>query len=150
MHEAHDHKQKHHQTMRVIRNVYLYLVSMIGMITMIFGAVGLVNNVFSNFVFQVNDNIYTEPYPGSRSACLQPYVDPADPELKKMIKPTAEEAAACEKNQKEQNEQYRRNSIGREFSIAIAQLAVGLPVWLFHWGVIQKEYARKKDEHEDT
>lgn len=141
-----DKKQKHHKALRVIRNVYLYLVTMIGMITMIFGAVGLVNNIFQNYIFQVNDYVYMEPFPSRGGYCAQQYVDVSDPEGKRMLKPTDAEIQECERRQKEQNEQNRRNTIGREFSIAIAQIGVGFPVWMFHWGVIQKEYRKRKEE----
>jgi hypothetical protein len=45
-----------------------------------------------------------------------------------------------------QNEQMSRNQIGMDFSIAFAQLIVGLPVWLFHWNIIQKENRKKEEE----
>ena len=121
---------------------------MIGLVVFIFGAVGLINNIFQNYVFRVNYNYYAEPvaYPFKTGTCYMQYPDPTDTEGKRMITPTAEESAACEKSQKDQQDQNNRNTIGQEFSIAIAQLLVGLPVWLFHWGIIQKEYRRKEEE----
>ena len=133
--------------MRVIRNVYLYLVAMIGLIVLIIGAVGIINNIFQNYIFRVDyENYYTEPVPYKTGTCYSQYPDLTDSEGKRLVAPTAEESAACEKRQEVQKEQNRRNRIGTEFSIGIAQIAVGLPIWLFHWGIIQKEYKRKEED----
>jgi hypothetical protein len=142
----HDNKTStHKKSLRVIRNVYLYLVSMIGLIVFIFGAVGIINNVFQNYIFRVDYDYYSDPFPQT-GTCYMQYVDPTDREGKRFITPTPEQSAACEAKQEQQKEQNRRNRIGQEFSIAIAQMAVGLPIWLFHWGIIQKEYRRKEEE----
>lgn len=147
-----DTKKQTAKSFRVIRNVYLYLVAMIGLITLIFGAVGLIDNVMKNYVFQVDETFYYDPYSfaGRGGVCNQQYVDPKDPSGTTMLAPTEAEIADCEVNMEKQREQTRRNEMGRQFSIAIAQIAVGLPIWLFHWGVIQKEYRRKKEDKEIT
>ncbi|MFA5829438.1 MAG: hypothetical protein WC843_03010 [Candidatus Gracilibacteria bacterium] len=134
---------------RIIRNIYLYLVAMIGLITLVIGLVGIINNVLQNYVFQVNDNIYSTPvpYPGMKNGgCDQSYPDPTDTTGKKLITPTAQEVQKCDQVLKDQQEQNRRNNIGREFSISIAQIMIGFPLWLYHWGVIQAEYKRKEEE----
>lgn len=140
-------KQKEHKkALRVIRNVYLYLVSMIGLVVFIIGAVGIINNVFQNYVFRVDYDYYTQPVPYGAGTCFSPYPDPADKEGKRLITPSAAESADCEKKQEQQKEQNRINRIGTDFSISIAQIVVGLPIWLFHWGIIQREYRRKDEE----
>ncbi len=127
-----------------LRNVYLYLVAIIALITGVIGAVGLIDNVLKNYVFQVNEFYYTEPYPANKGyGCEAQYADPTD--SKKMITPTKEEVEKCKQVQKEQQEQQRKNNIGREFSISIAQLMIGIPLWLFHWSIIQKENKRKEE-----
>ncbi len=135
---------------RIIRNIYLYLVALIGIITLVFGCVGIINNVLQNYVFHVNDYTYIEPaYPGSRGgSCAQPYTDPTDKTGTKLIQPTTQEIQDCKDSQQKQNDQNRQNNIGREFSIAIAQILIGLPLWLFHWNTIQVEYRRKHEEEE--
>ena len=134
--------------MRVIRNVYLYLVSMIGLIVFIFGAVGIINNIFQNYIFKVSYDTYTEPYPLKGGTCSMQYPDPTDKEGKRMLSPTTQEVAECAARIEQQNQQNNRNRIGMEFSISIAQIVVGLPIWLFHWGIIQGEYRKRKDEEE--
>jgi hypothetical protein len=79
-------------------------------------------------------------------SCAQPYLDYTDTTGKRMITPTTAEIAECETNTEKQKEQNKRNRIGQEFSIAIAQMAVGLPIWLFHWAIIQSEAKRKEEE----
>ncbi len=139
-------KPHHKNSFKLIRTVYLYLVSMIGLIVFIMGSVGTINTVFSNYVFQVNDYYYIDPLMGGKGGfCAQRRMDPSDPTGTKMYVPTETQIAECQKLEKEQNDRNRNNMIGREISIAIAQLAVGLPVWLFHWGIIQKEYRRKEE-----
>lgn len=134
--------KEHTKSMRIIRNVYLYLMAMIGMITLIFGLVTAVNNVFSNYVFQVNDSYYA--YPVGSGPCDQ--LSPVSPDpTQKKVELTTQQIADCEANVQKNNDMNRKNNIGREFSISIAQILVGLPIWFFHWGIIQKESKRKEE-----
>jgi len=137
---------EHKKSLRVIRNVYLYLVAMIGLVVFIFGAVGIINNIFQNYVFKVDYDNYTEPYPLKGGTCTMQYPDPADREGKRLISPTTQEVAECAARMEQQKVQNRNNRIGMDFSISIAQIVVGLPIWLFHWGIIQKEYKRKEED----
>jgi hypothetical protein len=139
---------KEQKSLRIIRNVYLYLVSMIGLMVLIVGTVGIINNILQNYLFRVNYNVYNEAaiYPYKSGPCYVAYPDPSDKEGKKLITPTAEEIADCKKAQKEQQEQDNRNRVGEVFSIAIAQIVVGLPVWLFHWSIIQNEYKKREEK----
>lgn len=142
--DVHNGKSK---AFRIIRNVYLYLVAMIGLVTLIFGSIGIIDNVLKNYVFQVDEfYYYTEPVAVKGGICTQSYPDPADTTGKTMIAPTKEEIADCEKRYEEQRELSRKNQMGRDFSISIAQIVIGLPLWLFHWGIIQREYRRKEED----
>lgn len=133
------------KALRVIRNVYLYLVAMIGLVVFVIGTVGMVNNVLKNYVFQVNEyRSYVSPL--DDGICPRFYTRPGSDE---EIERTDEEIEECERAQEEQQEQYRRNEIGRELSINVAQILVGLPLWLLHWGIIQREYRRKKKKSTD-
>lgn len=137
--------------LRIIRNVYLYLVALIGLITFIFGSVGIINNVLQHFVFQVDQVDFYSPaiYPGMKGQCAQPYVDPTDKEGKRMIVPTTQEVDDCRKAETEQNKRINNANFAREISIALAQIVIGLPIWLFHWNVIQKEYRKREEDHEN-
>lgn len=126
--------------LRVIRNVYLYLVAMIGLVVFVFGTVGLVNNVLENYVFQVSDDRYYAT-PLSGGVCDRYYVRPGSDE---QLERTDEEIEECERQIEEQNQKNRDNQIKRELASSIASIVVGLPLWLLHWGIIQREYRRKK------
>ncbi len=126
--------------LRIIRNVYLYLVAMIGLIVFVVGTVGLVNNVLENYVFQVDeDRYYAVPLDGG--VCSKYYVRPGSDE---QMERTDEEIAECEQQVEEQNRKNRENNIKRELASSISSIVVGLPLWLLHWGIIQTEYSRKK------
>ncbi len=148
MEKKNGHKNK--GALRIIRNVYLYLVTLIGLITFIFGSVGIINNVLQRYVFQIDQTDYYSMavYPGMRDQCSQPYVDPLDKEAKQMITPTTQEIEQCRVAEKEQNKRINNANFAREISISLAQIAIGLPIWLFHWGIIQKEYRRKEEGNE--
>lgn len=148
MEKKNGHKNK--GALRIIRNVYLYLVTLIGLITFIFGSVGIINNVLQRYVFQIDQTDYYSMavYPGMRDQCSQLYVDPLDKEAKQMIAPTTQEIEQCRVAEKEQNKRINNANFAREISISLAQIAIGLPIWLFHWGIIQKEYRRKEEGNE--
>jgi hypothetical protein len=148
MEKKNGHKGK--GALRIIRNVYLYLVTLIGLITFIFGSVGIINNVLQRYVFQIDQADYYSVaiYPGMRDQCSQSYVDPTDKEGKMMIAPTTQEIEQCRVAEKEQNKRINNANFAREISISLAQIAIGLPIWLFHWGIIQKEYRRKEEGNE--
>jgi hypothetical protein len=135
---------QHGKSLRVIRNVYLYLVAMIGLITFIMGSVGIINNVFQGYIFKVDEYSYYEPYGMKGDYCSQP---DRNEKAEIISTPTAEEIEACRNEQQKQRENARVNNINRQFSIALAQLGVGLPVWLFHWAIIQREYRRKEEDN---
>jgi hypothetical protein len=143
LHPAEHHDK--HRSFQVIRNVYLYLVSMIGLITFIIGCVGITNNVLMNFVFQVNESDYFYVSPLGTGPCDDTsMLKNADPNVPALMTRTPEEIKKCEERLEQQNQQQMKNRIGREFSISLAQIVVGLPVWLFHWMIIQREYRRKE------
>ena len=135
------------KSMKVIRHVYLYLVTLIGLITFVMGAVGLINNGLQRYVFQIDQaGMYAQPmYPGYMDQCSSPYPDSKDLQGKVMITPTTQQVIDCRKAQDEQNKRSNDANFGRELSISLAQILIGLPIWLFHWGVIQKENRRRDD-----
>ena len=68
-----------------------------------------------------------------------------DKEVEKL-QPTTKEIEDCRKALKEQNQRFNDENFNREISISLAQVLIGLPIWLFHWSVIQKENRKKRDE----
>lgn len=126
------------RSLRIIRNLYLYLVAMIGLMFFLFGLVGSVNQFLKFYVFQVNDYYYVDPTTGS--PCETQYMNYVTNEPAKR---TPEEVEKCMTGIKEQADRSRMNEVGRELSMNIGQALVGLPVWLFHWLIIQRDHKRR-------
>lgn len=102
--------------MSKIRLVYLYLFAAIGLITVIVGTVRMVDLGLKVFVFKEADKF--EIYPNK--------LPDGKPEM------------TTEEMQDRQNKETTRNR-QRELAGALAMLAVGLPVYLYHWRTIQHE-----------
>jgi len=99
-----------------IRILYLYLFSFVGLIIVVFGSISLINLGLKTLVFKDADK-----YPV--------YVDESVPMGKRTSK---------EELEQRQDEESRRQK-QRELSNAIAMIAVGTPLYLYHWKKIQKE-----------
>lgn len=131
-----------------IRTVYLYLVSLIGLVTFIIGAVGTLNIGLEYYVFGLKTPQWAQSpaqiceagdyYDGGRA-----YPTKARNEATGLLvtPPTEEEKADCiatvTADQIERGKQEKLRSIAWSLSAII----VGLPVWLYHWTVIR----RRKD-----
>ena len=109
--------------MSLIRKIYLYLFSLIGLVLVVIGCVQLVNLGLKAYVFTAADHFYAYPMAapvgniGSSSA---------------PVGPTEEQMAVY------QNEQILG---GREQAAAnaLAMIIVGIPLYLYHWRVIRKD-----------
>lgn len=104
-----------------IRTIYLYLFSFVGLLTVVIGAVRMVDLGLKVFVFRDADR-----YEYSVSV-------PVDGKTDDVM---SEQAI------REQVIREQRRNRQREFSGAFAMLAVGLPLYLYHWKTIQKENRR--------
>ena len=100
-----------------VRLIYLYLFSFVGLLIVVIGSVQLVNLGLKVFVFPESDRYdYTAPaIPGEKIAT-------ADAEMMK--------------NQAARDQKRNRQ---RDLANSIAMIAVGLPLYLYHWKTIQKE-----------
>jgi len=131
------------KALRVIRNVYLYLVAMIGLVVLIIGSIGMINNVLQNYVFQVDQySYYRSPLGYDVCNSVPNTLEKTD----EVQKPTEQEIAECEAKYDEYNKKESQNQAKKDFAISIAQILVGLPLWLLHWGIIQREYRRRKKD----
>ena len=98
-----------------VRLIYLYLFSFVGLLTVVIGSVRMVDLGLKIFVFRDADKYeYTAPK-------------------------IAGEPEVNEKAMREQAEKDQRRNREREFTGAFAMIAVGLPLYLYHWKTIQKE-----------
>lgn len=118
-----------------IRIFYLYLLSAITIIMILVSCVQIVRIGLDAYVLKVEQPAYWY------NECLDP-----KPSMNgtTTVERTAEEQVECEersiKKAKEQLAQERR----RDISQALAMLIVAFPLFLYHWGIIQKDHSTKK------
>lgn len=99
-----------------IKLLYLYLFSFIGLLITIIGAVQLVDLSLRTYIFKGAD--YFENVPR--------------PDVGKKVE---------EIDQEKEVELQRKNNSSqkqRQASTAVAQIIVGIPLYLYHWGLIKK------------
>lgn len=98
-----------------LRLLYLYLFSAIGLTIVIFGSIQMVNLGLKAFVFK-NADVY-EIYPG----------------------PKGEGEVVSVEEQKARQDREVSRQRQRELAGAISAIAIGLPLYFYHWNTIQKE-----------
>lgn len=107
-----------------LRKVYLYLFAIIGLILVIIGSVSFVNLGLKKFIFTKAD------YP-----CYNAMIE-------KTVEGRVLSEAEIQQSKEEQTkqcEEQRTSDKQRQASSALAQLIIGIPLYLYHWTVIKKE-----------
>lgn len=107
--------------MNSIRKIYLYLFSFLGLVLVVIGSVQLINLGLRTFVFH-NADIQIE-YP-------QPVTAPSGKEIPQEPSPDQ-----FRNYQQKQTTSMRE----RELANALAMMAVGIPLYGYHWFVITNE-----------
>lgn len=140
----------------LIRTIYLYVFALAGLSLVIIGAVQLVNLGLKTYIFKHADDQYAERpfYPPEK--LYVPGLTQEGQETVKEVKAdqilTKEEKDALERwlvsfqvwEQRQKEYDPVRSGRHRTASIAFALILVGLPVFLYHWGVIQREVRHQK------
>lgn len=106
-----------------IRVLYLYLFSFIGLLIVTFGSISIVDIGLKTYIFKEADR-------------YEIYV----PEIKQED----QEQPSKEEIEERQNKELTRNR-QRELSNAIAMIAVGTPLYIYHWKTLQKENKKNKE-----
>jgi hypothetical protein len=137
----------------LIRTIYLYLFTLIGLALVVSGAVRFIDMGLKVFVFTKADDeqklqrYYSSPIvPVSSIDKLQNYQQSTSSEL------TSEEKAALktwlDDYQKYQEQagkiDYLASQRQRDASSSLAMILVGLPLYLYHWRLIRKETKEEK------
>ncbi len=99
-----------------LRLLYLYLFSFVGLLIVVIGSIQLVNLGIKTFILKEAD-IYE----------IGPVM-----KIEGQVSETKEELQA--RQQKELSRQRQR-----DLANAVAMIAVGAPLYLYHWRIIQKE-----------
>jgi hypothetical protein len=109
-----------------LRNIYLYVVAIIGLVLIIIGSVSLLNLGLRTYIFSKAD------YP----------CDYARPLIEKTPDGTSLTPAEQEAQRKDNERiclEQRSSEKQRSAANAIAMLLVGIPLYSYHWSVVRKE-----------
>ena len=137
----------------LIRAIYLYLFTLVGLAITVIGSVGMVNLGLRSFIFTGADEeeriSYKQPtYPPIAVDRLKETAAEAGESL------TEEEQAAIrswladyeEWQQAESERDYVGARRSREASQNIAMMLIGIPLYLYHWGTIKRDRKEKDNE----
>ena len=124
-----------------IRTIYLYLFSIIGLVLLVIGSVGLVDLALKTWVFtnaESESRMYAmqlpQPWSLEKASSLS-----EDSELsaedREAISNWLNDYSAWEEN----NKNYDPLKSQRQAASNIAMILIGLPLYLFHWRIIKKE-----------
>lgn len=108
-----------------LRLLYLYLFSFVGLLVTVIGSIQTVNLGLKVFIFKDADRY--------------DYIVPVIPETQ-CIDGTCVGPDSAEMKRNSEVELKRQRQ--REFASSLSMILVGMPLYLYHWGVIKKE---KKD-----
>ncbi|OHA49315.1 MAG: hypothetical protein A3A80_03795 [Candidatus Terrybacteria bacterium RIFCSPLOWO2_01_FULL_44_24] len=114
----------------IIRVIYLYLFSFVGLVLITVGMVRLVDLGLKVYIFKKADQvlIYPEyPYPA------KPAPDGTTNEL------TPEERGRLKQEQLEYQTKQQEAEKERTAANALAMIIVGAPLFLYHWRTVQKD-----------
>lgn len=110
-------------TSPLIRKIYLYLFTIVGLALLSIGTVRLVDLGLKLTIFKKAETpvVYPQPKRVPLEKDKEEFVGPSEEELRK-----SEEAQLSRERH-------------RTASSSLAMIIVGLPIFLYHWSIIQKE-----------
>jgi hypothetical protein len=115
-----------------IRLIYLYLFSFVGLLITVIGFIRLTELALKVYVFKDADKIsYYEP--------AKVYAPDGKP-----LPVSTEEAKIDEERIKKSQEEEAIRQRQREIAGSLSMIVIGAPLYLYHWGVIQKENKKKR------
>jgi hypothetical protein len=128
----------------LIRTIYLYLFTMIGLVLMTIGSVNFVNMGLKAFVFtkaEEQERINYEKPP------VSPYSISDIEDIKEGEELSAEEKVLIGEwledyeawQEKDQKVSYITSRRHQDASRNLALMLIGLPLYLYHWGLIKRE-----------
>lgn len=110
----------------VIRKIYLYLFSLVGLVLITIGGVQLVNLGLKTYIFTKADQNYQYPV-------AQPVESGANG------KSVPESAGSTQQQLDEYQKNQQTSQRQREISNALAMIIIGTPLFLYHWARIKKD-----------
>lgn len=121
----------------IIKTVYFYLVSLIGLMMVVFSLADVVNIGLKTWVFPKADlNEYKQP------TCAVTVMK--DPNLKETEDQYAMRMKSCEESYVNEDEARAiRNQ--RDAVRDISMIVVGVPLFLYHWIIVRKEQKAERE-----
>ena len=112
----------------LIRTIYLYLFSLVGLVLIVIGCVRIVDLGLKTWIFKKADQIIAYPeYPR--------VLKPGTIETEEALTPEQEEKFRIEQLAYQEKEQEARTE--RTAANSLAMLIVGIPLFWYHWKTIQ-------------
>lgn len=102
-----------------LRLLYLYLFSFVGLLITVIGGIQIVDLTLKTYVFKVSEF--------SGYGTIMP------------IKDEKGEIIQSAEDQQKQQEAEAVNQRKRQLSNSLAMIAIGVPLYLYHWKTIKKE-----------
>ena len=121
----------------LIRTIYLYLFSLVGLVLIVIGTVRLIDLGLKTWIFTKADQVVVYPeYPraiklGTDSAATETELTPEQQEKYKQEQ--------LEYQEKEKDSRRQRTAAN-----SIALMIVGIPLFTYHWRVIQRAKGEKR------
>ncbi|MCX8094717.1 MAG: hypothetical protein N3D74_00795 [Caldisericia bacterium] len=127
-----------------LRKIYLYLFSLVGLTLIIIGTVGFINLGLQLTLFkealEYKYGVYQPPYPywleGIKLNETIEKIELTDEQKKALLQWQTE----FERYQEKAKSMGYLPYVADSFTRNLAMLIVGIPVYLYHWGLIKKEH----------
>jgi hypothetical protein len=122
-----------------VGKVYLYLFSMLGLVLVVIASVGLINLGLKTWFFNTEDPWVSQPpmpYFSGKVEVLASCDDLSD-EDRALVNQWLLDYESWEQNS-QRNYQRSRNNESAANNLAL--FLVGLPLFLFHWRIVRREF----------
>lgn len=142
---------QHTPLKNIIKTVYFYLFSLIGLIIVTIGGIQLLNIGLKTYVFKAAD---FDRRISMRQPMMPYFSEDAILKLSESKELTNEEKASVKRwiesfNEWEKESQsidYVASERSREAATSTAMILVGIPLFAYHWMVIRNELKKKDDD----
>jgi hypothetical protein len=127
-------------TKSILKLIYLYIFSTIGLVLLVIGSVGLINLGLKSYVFTAADRDFYSAQPPV------PYKLERVEEVSEATELTAEEQEAVRRwlqdyenwDQSKETQNFQKSQNHRQAAQNIALILIGLPLYLYHWRLTRR------------
>lgn len=133
----------------VIRFIYMYLITAISIILILISSIGLIRIVLNEYIFNVDPYFaFEDPWECSDDQLFYTIDYKGGERVIKEGAPVISEEKDAERedclaNLEDTREARHINNLKRDLVTWISILLVALPLYVYHWGLIQRENKKK-------